>query len=229
MNAKILIIDDDQVLCERLTSYFANHGLELFAAHTPEQGLTMLEQLSPEALLLDVMLPDIDGFTLCKKIRETHQLPIIMLTARGELSDKVLGLEIGADDYLAKPFEPRELVARVHVLLRRKPQDEKKQEVWHFENMQIFVDQHKVLVDQQEVPLTGMEFRLLILLAQSPGSVFDRDQVLNVLKGIDAEVFSRSIDILVSRLRQKLGDDPKQVRFIRTLRGVGYTFVAKRV
>lgn len=228
MSVKILIIDDDETLCERLVGYFAQFGLELDAAHTPSEGRRKLSLTSPDLLLLDVMLPEIDGFSLCKEIRVNSTIPIIMLTARGELTDKVLGLEIGADDYLAKPFEPRELVARIQVLLRRNSSNKSDVDVWQYENLEIYSRLHKVNVDGQEIKLTGMEFRLLVLLASSPGKVFSRDELLNELKGIDADVYSRSIDILMSRLRQKLGDSPQQLRFIKTLRNVGYTFVAKR-
>lgn len=228
MSAKILIIDDDATLCERLVSYFAQFGLELHVAHTPSEGRRKMSSVSPDLLLLDVMLPETDGFSLCKEIRLNSAIPIIMLTARGELTDKVLGLEIGADDYLAKPFEPRELVARIQVLLRRKLSLNIDVEVWRYEKLEIFSKLHKAIVDGQEVKLTGMEFRLLVLMASSPGKVFNRDELLNELKGIDADVYSRSIDILMSRLRQKLGDSPQQVRFIKTLRNVGYTFVARR-
>ncbi|MBE1298546.1 MAG: response regulator [Alteromonadaceae bacterium] len=228
MSAKILIIDDDETLCERLVDYFTQFGLELIVANTPSDGREKLSNESPDLLLLDVMLPETDGFSLCKEIRAQSALPIIMLTARGELTDKVLGLEIGADDYLAKPFEPRELVARIQVLLRRNVTANTDVDVWRFEDLDIYSKHHKAVLDGEEIKLTGMEFRLLVLLAASPGKVFNRDELLNELKGIDADVYSRSIDILMSRLRQKLGDNPQQVRFIKTLRNVGYTFVAKR-
>lgn len=228
----ILIIDDDPILCERLNNYFHLHNLALSIAHTPNEGLKKLASTEFEVLLLDVMLPEVDGFTLCKQIRNTSSIPIIMLTARGELTDKVLGLELGADDYLAKPFEPRELVARIQVLIRRTFSQEKQLEdqddMWHFDGMTIDVQRHQVVLSGMPIELTGMEFRLLKLLAGAPGQVFNRDQVLNELRGIEADIYSRSIDILVSRLRQKIGDRPKEVKFIRTLRGVGYTFVAKK-
>ena len=229
MTTSVLIIDDDEILCDRLKNYFSQYGLELLVANTPTDGLNMLRQHQPEALLLDVMLPEVDGFTLCKTIRLEQSLPIIMLTARGELSDKVLGLEIGADDYLAKPFEPRELVARIQVLLRRNVKPVEQQECWQFDDLVIYPQQHKAVLDGEQIKLTGMEFNLLVLLAGNPGTVYNRDQLLNELKGIDADVYSRSVDILMSRLRQKLGDNPKQVRYIKTLRAVGYTFVAKRL
>ena len=229
MTATVLIIDDDETLCERLKSYFNQFDIALVVANTPRDGLEKLSKSSPELLLLDVMLPETDGFTLCKQIRANHDLPIIMLTARGELTDKVLGLEIGADDYLAKPFEPRELVASIQVLLRRKPIAHQNDECLKFEHLEIYPQHHKAVLDGLEIKLTGMEFNLLALLAASPGKVFNRDELLNALKGVDSDVFSRSIDILMSRLRQKLGDSPQQVRFIKTLRNVGYTFVAKRL
>jgi DNA-binding response OmpR family regulator len=193
----------------------------------------MLDKHSPELLLLDVMMPEMDGFTLCKKIRRRHALPIIMLTARGQLNDKVHGLEIGADDYLAKPFEPRELVARVQVLLRRiSPSGEaeessSKSDQLAFDGMTIDLQQQRVEVDGKDVKLTGMEFMLLAVLSSNIGKVYSRDKVISALKGIEVELYSRSVDILLSRLRQKLHDDPQNPRFIKTLRNVGYTFIAK--
>ena len=224
----VLMIDDDPTLSHRLKNYFTQYDIELHTCHSPAEGMRQLELLSPDLLLLDVMLPDKDGFTLCREIRQTKSLPIIMITARGELTDKVLGLEIGADDYLAKPFEPRELVARINVLLRRTRHIEKNETVWLFEQLQIYPDHHKVILDDTELNFTGMEFRLLKLLAASPGQVFSRDELLNELKGIDTEIYSRSIDILLSRLRNKLGDTPQQPRFIKTIRNMGYCFIGRK-
>lgn len=229
----ILIIDDDPSLCDRLAQYFRKFDLELLQANTPSDGLLLLDKHSPELLLLDVMMPEMDGFTLCKKIRRRHALPIIMLTARGQLNDKVHGLEIGADDYLAKPFEPRELVARVQVLLRRiSPSGEaeessSKSDQLAFDGMTIDLQQQRVEVDGKEVKLTGMEFMLLAVLSSNIGKVYNRDKVISALKGIEVELYTRSVDILLSRLRQKLHDDPQNPRFIKTLRNVGYTFIAK--
>ncbi len=229
----ILIIDDDLSLCDRLAQYFRKFDFELLQANTPSDGLLMLDKHSPELLLLDVMMPEMDGFTLCRKIRRKHSLPIIMLTARGQLNDKVHGLEIGADDYMAKPFEPRELVARVQVLLRRiSPSGEaeessSKPDKLAFDGMTIDLQQQRVEVDGKEVKLTGMEFMLLAVLSSNIGKVYNRDKVISALKGIEVELYSRSVDILLSRLRQKLHDDPQNPRFIKTLRNVGYTFIAK--
>lgn len=229
---KILIIDDDQYLCESLIAYFSQFDIELMYANTPSDGLRKLEKYSPELLLLDVMMPEMDGFTLCKKIRLNHSLPIIMLTARGQLNDKITGLELGADDYMAKPFEPRELVARTQAFLRRindSQQSKKQDKILKFEGMTLYPEQHRLEVDGNEVKLTGMEFTLLNVLATNIGKVFNRDQVISELKGVEVELYSRSVDILLSRLRQKLKDDPQQPRFIKTLRNVGYTFVAKKL
>ncbi|MDO8864208.1 response regulator transcription factor [Haliea sp. E1-2-M8] len=224
----VLLIDDDLDLSTRLKQYFSQFDIQLHCAERPSAGMALLSQENYDLLLLDVMLPEKDGFTLCKEIRQRHDLPIIMLTARGELTDKVLGLEIGADDYLAKPFEPRELVARIDVLLRRHRPAPNQQECWRFADLCIYPQHHKVLLRDQEVNLTGMEFRCLRLLAQHPGQVFNRDELLNELRGIDADVYSRSIDILLSRLRQKLGDDVNAPKYIKTLRNVGYCFIGQR-
>lgn len=224
----VLIIDDDPSLSARLKQYFTQYDIELHCAETPSEGMAMLSQRSFDLMLLDVMLPEKDGFTLCKEIRAKSDIPIIMLTARGELTDKVLGLEIGADDYLAKPFEPRELVARIEVSLRRNRSVEQEEECWRFIDLDIYPQEHRVILSNEELKLTGMEFRLLCILAKNAGQVFNRDELLNELRGIDADVYSRSIDILLSRLRQKLHDDVNAPRFIKTLRNVGYCFVGKR-
>ena len=232
---KILMIDDDQTLCRSLTYYLAQYDLQLITANTPTEGLLVLTQEQPNLLLLDVMMPEMDGFALCKKVRETHTLPIIMLTARGHLNDRVQGLELGADDYMAKPFEPRELVARIQVLLRRlasgldKTPKDNLHNTLAFDGLVLHLDQHIAEVDGIDVKLTGMEFELLAVLATRVGKVLNRDQVISEIKGVEVELFSRSVDILLSRLRQKLNDDPKKPRFIKTLRNVGYTFVAKSI
>lgn len=225
---KILIIDDDTTLSTRLKAYFSNFDIELISCETPSAGLNALDNDKPELVLLDVMLPDKDGFQVCKEIRAQNDVPIIMLTARGELTDKVLGLEIGADDYLAKPFEPRELVARINVLLRRKAKTTSNKEKWTFEDLDIYPEHHKVILKQVEIPFTGMEFRVLKLLAGSAGRVFSRDDLLNELKGIDSDVYSRSVDILLSRVRNKLEDNAQNPKYIKTIRNMGYCFIGKR-
>ncbi len=220
---KILLIDDDQALAPPLREYFHRFDLELINATHPRQGLERLAEERPELVILDVMLPDMDGFEVCRTIRRTSNLPIIMLTARGEVMDRVVGLELGADDYLSKPFEPRELVARISNILKRShnpPGGDK----LRFEKLEIDLERQSVTLDGEPVTLTDMEYRLLLLLAQKPGRPFRRDEILNALKGIEAELYTRSVDILISRLRQKI----RPAEYIKTVRGSGYSFVAPK-
>jgi DNA-binding response OmpR family regulator len=226
MNATILIIDDDEKLNELLKGFLSDFGFNVLAATRPEKGLKKLKQKSPELVILDVMLPGMDGFEVCKKIRQQSSVPIIMLTARGELMDKVVGLELGADDYLPKPFEPRELVARIHSVLRRsKNIDETLPQV--FGQLEIDFSRQVATLAGRDLELTTNEFAALALLAARPGKVFDRDQILQELRGIDCDAFNRSVDITMSRLRQKLDDNPKNPVFIKTVWGTGYVFIGE--
>ncbi len=225
--AKILLIDDDEKLGGLLSSYFARFDLELETATLPSVGLEKLRREQPDLVILDVMLPEQDGFDVCRTIRKSSRVPIIMLTARGEVTDRIVGLEIGADDYLPKPFEPRELVARIQNVLRRSGDPVSEDGVLRYVGLEVNPDKRAAQLDGEELELTTMEFQLLALLAANPGKVYSRDDVLNELRGIDAQLFSRSVDILVSRLRQKLGDTAKHPRFIKTVWGAGYTFVGE--
>lgn len=224
------MIDDDEELTANLCVFFKNHHFELCFANDPLEGLARLEKEEPRLLLLDVMMPKVDGFSLCKQIREKYSLPIIMLTARGRLEDKVHGFEIGVDDYLPKPFEPLELLARVQALLRRTVSEEKAisnvNEHIQFSGLDIYPAQQLVKVDGAEISLSGMEFHLLYTLATNPGKVFNREQITGALKGVEVDLFGRAVDILLSRLRQKLKDSASSPRFIKTIRGIGYTFIA---
>ena len=175
------------------------------------------------------MLPEMDGFEVCRRIRQDSLVPIIMLTARGELTDRVVGLELGADDYLPKPFEPRELVARIQTVLRRAGTREQKARQLRFKDLDINLDQRSVHFRGKPLSLTTMEHEALVMFASYPGKVFTRDEILNHLRGIEAEIFSRSVDILISRLRQKLHDTTKPTRFIKTVWGSGYTFIGEKV
>ncbi len=224
MNATILIIDDDQKLNELLKSFLSDFGFRVLSATHPDQGMKKLRQSSPDLVILDVMLPEMDGFEVCRLIRQTSTVPIIMLTARGELTDKVLGLELGADDYLPKPFEPRELVARIQSVLRRIRKSESLQSQ-SYGRLTIDFAKRVVQVDNESIELTTNEFIALALLVRHPGQVLDRDQILQELRGIDSDAFNRSVDITISRLRQKLGDDPKQPTLIKTVWGTGYVFI----
>lgn len=223
MKPKILIIDDDEKLTRLLTRFLGDFGFRVSSAHRPSQGLKLIQHNTFDLVILDIMLPEMDGFEVCKVIRRTSTIPIIMLTARGDLTDKVVGLELGSDDYLAKPFEPRELVARINTILRRSRSyaDQSRS----FGDLQVDMGRRKALLKGIDLDLTTNEFAVLALLTTSPGKVLDRDDILQALRGIDCEAFNRSVDIAVSRLRQKLGDDPKKPEFIKTVWGVGYVFI----
>lgn len=224
---RILLIDDDTRLAALLREYFTRFGLELESAMLPSKGLALLERNEFDLVILDIMLPEMDGFEVCKSIRKHSDIPIIMLTARGEVMDRIVGLELGADDYLPKPFEPRELVARIQGILKRaRPgiaDGTERQTVLSFDSLHIDTLKRRVLLDDREVQLSAMEYQLLLLFASSPQKTFSRDELLNQLKGIDVEVYTRSIDILVSRLRSKL----KPLELIRTIRGQGYVFTGQ--
>ena len=226
---KILLIDDDEKLGDLLQSFFGRFDLDLDTAQDPETGLEKLAAETPDLVILDVMLPGQDGFEVCRTIRKTSAVPIIMLTARGEVTDRIVGLEIGADDYMPKPFEPRELVARIQNVLRRSSTTDSKPKGSKLEYAGLVVDLDKrsAELDGEPLDLTTMEYQLLALFAGNPGQTYTRDEILNELRGIDAQLFSRSVDILISRLRQKLGDTSKQSRFIKTVWGTGYVFVGE--
>ncbi len=224
---RILLIDDDTRLATLLSEYFTQFGFELESTTLPGQGIALLGSNNYDLVILDIMLPEMDGFEVCKTIRKDSDIPIIMLTARGEVMDRIVGLELGADDYMPKPFEPRELVARIQGILKRaqvKNAAEIRQgAVLSFDALRIDTGKRQVMLNDDEVALSAMEYQLLLLFSSSPQKTFTRDELLNQLKGIDADVYTRSIDILVSRLRQKL----KPLKLIRTVRGQGYVFVGQ--
>ena len=222
---KILLIDDDEKLGELLETFFQRFDLDLKVALNPEVGLRMLTSVEPDLVILDVMLPEQDGFEVCRTIRKTSAVPIIMLTARGDVIDRVSGLELGADDYVGKPFEPRELVARVQAILRRSEQIGSVMGKLRFEGLTISTETRSIEVDGEVVELTSMEYELLLILARRHGRKLSRDEILSELRGIDAALLTRAVDIMVSRLRQKLGDSNKSPRFIQTIWGRGYSFV----
>lgn len=220
---RVLIIDDDERLNTVLTEYLARFGFNLSAATRPTAGLRLLKAEPPDLLILDVMLPEMDGLTVCKRVRETSRVPIIMLTARGDVADRIVGLELGADDYLPKPFEPRELVARIQAVLRRGSEEET--ERVRVGAVEVNWTTHTATLDGRPLDLTTAEFELLGFLMRHRGRVLNRERIIEGTHGINWEAYDRSIDVLVSRLRQKLGDDPKRPAFIRTVRGVGYSFI----
>ena len=229
---QILLIDDDQQLGPPLATYFQRFELALTHALKPSEGLALLARGGFDAAILDVMLPEMDGFELCRTIRRTSDIPIIMLTARGDVMDRVVGLELGADDYLPKPFEPRELVARIQTVLRRQSKAQPTadggqgaQELLRFEGLSIDVARREVERQGVLVELTGTEFELLLLLAREPGKVHNRDDILNQLRGHEADLYTRAVDIVVSRLRKKL----EPLDCIKTLRNAGYSLALRRL
>ena len=226
---RILLIDDDAQLGPPLAQYFQRFDLALVHALRPSEGLGLLHQRAFDAAILDVMLPEMDGFELCRTIRKDSDIPIVMLTARGDVMDRVVGLELGADDYLPKPFEPRELVARIQTLLRRRTaavqSAAQAPSELVFDGLVIDPVRRAVLREGEPIELTGTEFELLLLLAREPGKMHSRDDILNHLRGHEAELLTRAVDIVVSRLRKKL--DPLDC--IKTLRNAGYALALRRV
>ena len=217
-----LLIDDDQKLGDLLKNYLESFDIDLSVINDPRKAIETINKNDPDILILDVMMPHINGFELCKMIRKESNKPIIILSARGEADDKIKGIDLGADDYLSKPFEARELVARMHSLLRRTQIGSASGSDQNFE-----VDQQRleVSLNGSLLNLTTKEFELLDLFIKNPGTIFSRDEIIKEIKGIDAHLFSRSIDILISRLRHKIEDDPKKPKLIKTIWGKGYMFV----
>jgi len=222
----ILIIDDDKELTELLDEFLSEHKYKIQIYHNPLQAVKALEKQVPDLVLLDIMMPEMDGFQVLRKIRETLDLPVIMLTAKGEVSDKVVGLELGADDYLAKPFEPRELLARIQSILRRVYSQNALVDILNFESLEINKLKEEVVLDGNTVSLSTSEFEALLLFANNSNKVLDREFLVENLRGITWQTYDRSVDVLVSRLRNKLGETPARTRFIKTIHGVGYKFIA---
>lgn len=223
---KILIVDDDRELTDLLSDFLAKYQIKSLAAHTASEGMALYKRHQPELIILDVMLPDKLGFELCKEIRQQSVTPIIMLSARGDVYDRILGLELGADDYLPKPFEPRELLARIDSILRRQSNfsiDTSQ----HFKNSSLCINYptETVELNHKKVELTHTEFRCLSYLIKHRHRILTRDLILAELRGLDWELDNRSVDILISRLRKKLEDDPANPLFIATIRGSGYRFI----
>jgi len=222
---KLLLIDDDERLAEPLKMFFSQYDFELLNQTHPLRALEFLKQQSVDLIILDVMLPEIDGFETCRRIRQFSDTPIIMLTARGDVMDRVVGLELGADDYLPKPFEPRELVARIQNILKRSGVKQVTSELIQYQGLDINQQTQQVAINGNPLELTSAEYRLLLLLACRPDKVYSRDEIMLELNGIDADIYSRAIDILISRLRHKL----KPLDAIKTIRARGYQFILQPV
>ena len=224
---KVLIIDDDVQLTELLIEFLASYKYKIVAKHTPEEGLEYLNKKDVNVIILDIMLPGIDGFQVLRKIRENVSTPVIMLTARGEVTDRIVGLELGADDYLSKPFEPRELLARIQSVLRRTHSSAAIIENVHFDGLSIDKNKQEVLLDNKKISLSTTEYEALILFVENSTKTLDREFLVENLRGISWQSYDRSVDVLVSRLRGKLGETPNNTRFIKTVHGIGYKFIGE--
>jgi len=226
---RILMIDDDRKLCRLVRDYLEPMGYEVSAAHTGPEGIEAALNAPWNAVILDVMLPGMDGFEVLKRIRRDSDVPVVMLTARGDEADRIVGLEIGADDYLPKTFSTRELLARLRAVTRRatRPGPERAAEEQEIVvgDLHIRPESRVAVLGDQPLILTPVEFDLLLSLARARGRVKSREQLLDEIRDRDYEVFDRSIDVHISALRKKLGDDPKNPRFIRTVRAAGYMLV----
>jgi len=223
----ILLIEDDARLAEMVAEYLGEAGFRVAVAAAGRVGLERLTREPYDALVLDLMLPDMDGLEVCRQLRAKSDIPVLMLTARGEAMDRVVGLEIGADDYLPKPFEPRELLARLRAILRRR-QPGGPANVLRFGRLEVDCDARVVRVDGAERSLTGHQFTLLVALAQKAGRVLSRNALMDLVKGEALEAFDRSIDVHISRIRAAIEDDPKRPRRILTVRGAGYVFAKQQ-
>lgn len=227
MNVPVLLVDDDVRLCDLLKTYLSGHGFTVTVANSVKEGLRHLRSQDYDIVLLDITLPDGDGLDVCKKIRLDSSIPVIMLTARGADEDKIIGLELGADDYLAKPFNPRELVARMKAVLRRKGAGtDWAGDLKAIEYAEFYLNpqNQKVLVKGEPVELTSAEFKLIKILASNPGKVFTRERLMDLVSGRDFDGMDRSIDVHISRLRNKIEPDPRNPRWIKTVWGTGYRF-----
>jgi DNA-binding response OmpR family regulator len=223
---RILIIDDDTELSDLLSEFFQSQSARVEAADRPSAGLRRLKEFHPDVVVLDVMLPEMDGFEVLKKIRETTEVPVVMLTARGDVNDRITGLEMGADDYLPKPFDVRELWTRIQVVLRRS-KEFGSGGVYRFDGLEVDTTTQSASLDGRPLELTTAEFEMLQLFVENPQKPLDRDFMMERTRGIPWESFNRSVDVVVSRLRQKLNDDPRHPRFLKTIWGTGYMFIGR--
>jgi len=224
MADQVLIVDDDRRLAAMLAEYLAGNGFRTHAVETAGAGIAELARLAPDAIILDVMLPDMDGFEALRRIRAGSNVPVLMLTAKGDETDRIVGLEIGADDYLPKPFNPRELLARLKAILRRSHGGDAGPRMLRFGRLEIDPASRAVRVDGETRPLTSYQFDLLVALAENAGRTLTREQLMDMVKGEELEAFDRSIDVHVSRIRAAIEADPKHPRRIITVRGAGYVF-----
>jgi DNA-binding response OmpR family regulator len=229
--SKILIIDDDARLLKNVETYLKDFGYQIEGALDGMEGLKKIQSFQPDLVILDLMMPELDGLEVCREIRKDNAVPVIMLTARGEESDVVSGLEVGADDYLIKPFSLRELAARVKANLRRTTESKSgpalKEKTLVYGELTIDPSKREIYKKKRKIYLTSTEFNLLWILASQPGIVFSRDKLLEEVRNRELELFDRSIDAHISHLRKKIEDSPKKPRYIVTVWGTGYKFQEK--
>jgi two-component system response regulator RstA len=233
MTPQLLMIEDDERLAMMVGDYLRQSGFGFSHAADGAQGLSSVQQASPDLVILDLMLPDMDGLQVCQKIRALHgaqaQTPVLMLTAKGDPMDRIIGLELGADDYLPKPFEPRELLARIRAILRRKADAHPAgQTRMQFGSLEIDRDARTVMVKGQLCDLTSYQFDLLVAMAERAGRVLSRDQIMEAVRGRELEAFDRSIDVHMGRIRMAIEEDHKAPERILTVRGVGYVFAKQQ-
>lgn len=221
---KILVVDDEPKIIQLTQDYLENAGFSVISAGDGERALTVIQVEKPDLVVLDLGLPGMDGLDVCRSIRKTSNLPIIMLTARDEETDKLVGLELGADDYITKPFSPKELVARVRSVLRRSELAQEEREVIRVGDVTLDLPRMQVTVGGEEIELTATEFHLLQALASQPGRIFTRSQLLNAVHGVAIESYERAIDAHIKNIRRKLEPVPREPRYIQTVYGVGYRF-----
>ncbi|MGD9972348.1 MAG: response regulator transcription factor [Desulfatirhabdiaceae bacterium] len=228
---RVMVIDDDAKLNRLLVKFMSQYGFEVLGVLAPSEAWHQLAAFQPDILILDYMLPETTGFEFLRQLRKSSELPVIMLTARGDPGDRIAGLELGADDYLSKPFEPRELVARIQAVLRRTGQQQKSG-TSHLPpsirsgDLEVFLDRREVCLRGENLAFSPAEFEILKDLMLHAGVVRTRDEILDEVKGVNADMFTRTIDVTLSRIRQKLGEDPKHPVFIRTIYGGGYLFIS---
>ena len=227
MFKNIMLIDDDQEILELLSEYLRDHNFKTTSFNNPLKALKSLEKKNDiDFIILDIMMPEMDGFQVLRKIREFSSIPIVMLTAKGDVADKVVGLELGADDYLSKPFEPAELLARIQSILRRtSSSDESLIDNIEFEGLSVDKIKQIVKVDGEPINLSTAELEALFLFVNNANKPLSRDFLVENLRGIQWQTCDRSVDVLVSRLRNKLGESPVKTRFIKTVHGIGYRFI----
>lgn len=223
----VLIVDDDVKLVNLLQTYFAKEGYITYTANDGLDALQVVRERKPDIMVLDLMLPGLDGLDVCRKIRKDNDIPIIMLTARDEESDRLVGLELGADDYVTKPFSPKEVVARAKAILRRANKEVVRSETIKAGNLMIDLERHQVINGDQIIEVTPTEFKIVELLAGNIGKVFTRLQIVEQTQGYTFEGYERTIDAHIKNLRRKLETNPKEPRYIQTVYGIGYKFASE--